>query len=186
MTTKVHPLNLICSNDSQATYDVSFSIVEGKDALSIQFDTISSQDSWNMNEQFSTDPRKNWGLWNTDVVEVFWQNRQSPTDLQATYQEWQIAPNDKYFCLEISKPRISFHTPLVCPIRFTSKLLSPNHWQASFIIPKIQQHIQHLYLGLFAILGSENDRQYYAYKGIPTTRPNFHLPEFFLPLSELK
>ncbi len=145
----------------------------------------SSDSAWHIQDNFSFDTRKNWGLWNFDVVEVFWQNRQVETQLEAPYHEWQISPNNKSFCLDIATPRISYSTPLVCPIKFESQI-QQNKWIANFIIPEaVYKNFKHHYLGVFAILGKEKDRSYYALNLPATTKPSFHLPEFFLPISAL-
>lgn len=141
--------------------------------------------AWHTQDSFDIDSRKNWGLWNFDVIEIFWQNRQEANQVQAPYHEWQIAPNNKSFCLDISLPSISYSTPLICPIKFQSQI-QQSKWIASFIIPEIvYKNFKFPYLGVFAILGQGPDKAYYALNLPVTSKPNFHLPQFFLPISEL-
>lgn len=119
------------------------------------------------------------------MIELFWQNRKSTKDIEAQYHEWQISPNNKNFCLTINKPRVSYFTPLHCPIKFHSQA-TLNTWIATFSLPNSFCQNEDLpYLGAFAILGPLNNRSYYALNLAPTHHPNFHLPEFFLPIAEL-
>lgn len=181
----IQKLHLIHCESSLApnAHEVLVQLIKNKLQTNIIF-TVKSK-LWNTNDSFHEESSKNWGLWNHDVVEVFWQNRTSQNDINAPYYEWQCAPNHKSFCLEIFKPRISYATPLKCPIQIKSQL-SENLWKAEFIIPSsLYSQFPIHNLGICAILGPENERCYYSLNIKPTKHPNFHLPEFFLPISEL-
>lgn len=183
----IRPLYLIHAQDnSAAQYSVHYQFYDHFDQIEILFTIKSFISPWHTNASFSDDARKNWGLWNYDVVEVFWQNRTSIPDLFAPYYEWQSSPNDKHFCLQISRPRVSYHTPLFCPITFDNKLSHQDCWITSFKIPKDVLPPKTLpYIGLFAILGREGKRQFFSHHKQITSQPDFHRPEFFLPISSL-
>jgi hypothetical protein len=173
-------------NQSSDNYSVEFEISTLEDFLEIRFFVTSTSNSWNISESFSHDPRKNWGLWEKDVVEVFWQNRNDSRELNAPYYEWQTSPNHKNFCLEITKVRTSFHTPLQCPVQFEPGHWGPTLWHTAIKIPRsFYSLFDHHYLGLFAILGPPSKRQYYSMHPQKMDKPDFHRPEFFLPLSTL-
>jgi len=171
---------------SPENYSVEFEISEKRHYLEIHFSVISHLNSWNTSELFSHDPRKNWGLWEKDVVEVFWQNRKNSHDHIAPYFEWQSTPNHKNFCLEVTKIRTCYHTPMNCPVQFVPGQTTPTHWHTTIKVPpSFYSQQNHPYLGIFAILGPSRKRQYYSLNAQKMLKPDFHRPEFFLPLSNL-
>jgi len=184
-----HQLCLIHAEDNapaQYTVEVAIELRPSDKNLAIEFMVTSFSYPWNINDRFHTDSRKNWGLWEHDVVEVFWQNRTFPDEINHPYLEWQIAPNNKHFFLEISRPRLVYATPLKYPITCNSRFIGKNQWLAEFFIPTdLYAHFPYHHLGLFAFLGPKNSRQFFALQGQPTLKPNFHRPENFLPLSTL-
>lgn len=134
-------------------------------------------------ETFSTDWSKNWGLWNSDVVEAFIQLRAFPDDLKAPYLEVQVSPLNQPFALIIVEPRKTFHPPRT--LDFTHEvLLEGNSWKSKlrFSIPDDLKG--NLYYGGFFACLEKSPREYYAVNPNPETAPDFHRPEFFIPLGE--
>ena len=48
--------------------------------------------AWQVDEVFTQDWSKNWGLWNKDVIEAFLQLRKDEHDVKAPYLEIQVSP----------------------------------------------------------------------------------------------
>jgi hypothetical protein len=134
--------------------------------------------SWNVNSNFSYDYRKNWELWNWDVLEAFVQLRRNASDFEAPYLELQISPENKAFSLIILKPRVSFYTPLDLKIH-SEVSLSGNLWSMNCEVelPDVLRGHE-LFAGLFACLGAH--RVYYAPTKWPNAPLDFHQPQHFL------
>lgn len=146
--------------------------------------TVQKRDGspWFSNEAFTQDWSKNWGLWNTDVVEAFFQLRSTPDDLKAPYLEIQVSPLNQPFALIITEPRKSFSPPK--RLDFTHEVeIEPRCWKVMFKL-SLPDELSGtlLYGGFFSCLGL-GTREYYALEPNPETSPDFHRPEFFLPLS---
>lgn len=141
-----------------------------------------------ISNEFSQDHySKNWGLWNTDVVEVFLQNRKSADEVTASYFELQVSPLNQPFALLIEKPRVTFHIPENLSLKTESKTFenelcylweSSIHFEAPFAT-------QEIYLNVFACLGHGENREYFAFNPNLDPKPDFHRPEFFLPIQQL-
>lgn len=131
-----------------------------------------------VNAAFGADYRKNWELWNWDVVEAFLQLRSSAEDLVAPYLELQVSPLNHALALVIREPRVSFYTPLALELQ-THVAADPLGYtmRATVRLPAELQGSQ-LWGGLFACLG-ESPREYWALNPNPEARPDFHRPELF-------
>lgn len=137
--------------------------------------------TWHVNPAFGADPRKNWELWNWDVVETFLQLRSHATDTQAPYLELQISPRGQTLGLVILRPREALYTPMNLPLSVS----------VSEGADGLETHLEvelpedlvgdELWGGLFSCLG-EGPRQYYALNPNPEERPDFHRPELFCRL----
>jgi hypothetical protein len=145
--------------------------------------TVQKRDgsSWLSNESLTNDWSKNWGLWKTDVVEAFLQLRRSPEDLKAPYLELQVSPLNQPFALVITEPRKTFAPPK--KLDFTHEVrLEGRSWRVDFKVTLPEELVgSEIYGGFFACL-DQDPREYYALEPNPEINPDFHRPEFFLPL----
>lgn len=132
-------------------------------------------------EKFGDDPRKNWQLWEWDVVEAFFQLRRHPDDFLAPYLEVQLSPRGKGLVLVILEPRKRFYTPLVIDFRPQVQ----NHtggWSMEVKLTLPAEFSEgELWGGLFACLGV-GERGFYSLQPNPEERPDFHRPELFVAL----
>lgn len=139
--------------------------------------------SWQIDENLSSDWKKNWGLWNKDVVEAFLQLRQHQGDTSAPYLEIQVSPANQPFALVILEPRKSFHPPE--QLDFSSHVeVEGRSWKAQMKVT-LPEEIKgdKLYGGFFACLG-EGSREFFALEPNPESNPDFHRPELFTPLEQ--
>lgn len=142
-----------------------------------------NSDPWYAEDTFTSDWNKNWGLWNTDVVEAFLQLRKNPEDVRAPYLEIQVSPLNQPFALVIVEPRLQFHPPvnLVFETRSTTEGRSWSAHMKVTLPSDLQGDL--LYGGFFSCL-SFDPREYYALEPNPEAAPDFHRPELFLPLDQ--
>lgn len=136
---------------------------------------------WETDKVFTSDWGKNWGLWNKDVVEVFLQLRSDEADVKAPYLELQVSPLNQPFALIIFEPRKIFSAPKILDFNHDSKV-DGRVWVARIKV-KLPSELKgkHLYGGFFACL-DHAPREFYALEPNPEPAPDFHRPEFFLPL----
>ncbi len=133
---------------------------------------------WITDSRFGSDPRKNWELWNFDVVETFLQLRRHAQDIHAPYLELQVSPLGQALQLIILKPRVSFYTPLSLEFQAHTRLLG-NQWMTEVQVELPQDFPQgELWGGMFACLGS-TERGFYSLSPNPEAKPDFHRPELF-------
>lgn len=134
--------------------------------------------TWHVNSAFGDDPRKNWELWNWDVVEAFLQLRSHPGDIKAPYLELQISPRGQLLCLVILRPREAFYTPL--KLLITSSIQALEDGLETLVEVELPEELvgDELWGGLFSCLGV-SPREYYASNPNPEERPDFHRPELF-------
>lgn len=139
------------------------------------------QNEWVTHPRFGPDPRKNWELWNFDVVENFLQPRNNAQNLLAPYLELQVSPLNQAFALMILKPRVSFYTPLQVPLESRVEL-THERWLTQVTI-KLPSGLEQgdVYGGFFACLGA-NDRGFFSLQPNLEERPDFHRPELFKKL----
>ncbi len=147
--------------------------------------TVQKRDSskWQANPNMTDDWSKNWGLWNTDVVEAFLQLRENENDLKAPYLEIQVSPLNQPFALVITEPRKTFFLPRKLALT-TESAVEGRIWKARLSV-ELPEEIkgEHLYGGFFSCLGlGEGQREFYALNSNPETNPDFHRPELFVSL----
>jgi hypothetical protein len=131
-----------------------------------------------VNTSFGCDPRKNWELWNWDVVEAFFQLRPTAADLTAPYLEVQLSPLNQGLVIVIIEPRRKFYTPLQLLWRSTSEQ-SRGVWQTEVELTLPADFPEgDLWGGVFACLG-DGKRDFYSLHPNPEERPDFHRPELF-------
>ena len=136
------------------------------------------------NPEFGQDYSKNWGLWETDVVEAFIQLRNSIDEVSAPYIEIQLSPLNQPFALLIKKPRESFDYPQ--GLEFSHESSGEERTWSSTLIVKIPEELQgrHLFVGLHACLGI-GEREFFALNPNPEENPDFHRPELFEEVAEV-
>lgn len=131
-----------------------------------------------VNPSYGADPRKNWELWNWDVVEAFLQLRSAPEDFTAPYLELQVSPLNQALALVIRKPRVSVYTPLALVFKSHVETDADGYsMRAQVRLPSELQGVE-LWGGLFACLG-QSPREYWALGPNPEANPDFHRPELF-------
>lgn len=136
---------------------------------------------WITDARFGSDPRKNWELWNFDVVETFLQLRQEASDVQAPYLELQVSPIGQALQLIILKPRVSFYTPLALEMNVQSRL-EGDRWATEVELELPAEFSDGvLWGGMFACLGA-SERGFYSLNPNPEAKPDFHRPELFTKL----
>lgn len=133
------------------------------------------------NPKFTNDYRKNWGLWEFDVVECFIQSRSNSECYNDEYLEFQLSPLGQEFGLKIKKPREVYYTPL--DLKVTSQVNSVDSgWEASIEIPF--ENFNHtegnqIFGNFHACLGNENDRGYFSLWHNDEKVIDFHRPHDF-------
>lgn len=168
-----------------ATHLVKAEILHSGRTLTFNF-TVSKRDGseYCANPEFGEDYSKNWGLWETDVVEAFIQLRKTPEEVTAPYLEIQLSPLNQPFALLIEKPRETFDYPK--NLSFTHESAGEERtWRAQMkvTLPNELQG-QHLYLGLNACLGI-GEREFFALNPNPEEIPDFHRPDLFEKIGEI-
>lgn len=138
---------------------------------------VETNSGWNTKHRFGTDPRKNWGLWDYDVVECFFGNK------EGQYLEVQLSPLSQGFNLVITEPRKIFYTPLDYHPSFYSEW-DDKVWKAKMSLPIDYLDIEgDLYGNFFACLGKPEAREYFALNTDDVKKtPDFHRPELFIKL----
>lgn len=135
---------------------------------------------WQTSKKFENDYKKNWGLWDFDVVEIFIQNRKLDDEMYAPYLEFQVSPLNQPFALDIIKPREKYFSPEV--IDFETKVdVAINKWKTNIKI-KLPFDVISLYGNFHACLGTKEKRQYFSLNPNKEERPDFHLPKNFIKL----
>ena len=141
--------------------------------------------------EFTTQPnlpmdQPAWGLWETDVVEVFIKSESCDV-----YYEFQVSPLGQFFEMKILKPRKEFDTTYRSGMKFgVAAGKSDGCWTAWLEIPMMQPDWntapQNWTGGAFACLGPKGQRSYFAAFLPDQAIPDFHLPEYFKPIANLK
>jgi hypothetical protein len=159
---------------------VSVALALQGDELTVRFDVTAA--SSHSNPALARDAAQ-WGLWDWDVVELFIQPRAN----DPTYYEFQVSPLDQFFELEIFEPRKRFNKEYSSG--FGHKASSrPGGWTAEMRISlaKLGWNGEATTLrgNAFAIIGggAPSPRSYWSLFLSQQQKPDFHLPEKFLPL----
>lgn len=131
-----------------------------------------------------------WGLWESDVVEVFVADLGS-NSARLPYYEFQISPLGQYFELEIRTPRVAVNRDYRSGGRWMATRLgdSGDGWDALFRIPWTAIGVKHSQVptevlgNVFAILGQGKDKRHLSLFTPAQDQPDFHLPEHFQRIS---
>lgn len=147
----------------------------------VEWSMIVDGQNWVTDPRFGSDPRKNWELWNFDVVESFLQPRRDVTSTHAPYLELQVSPLNQPLALMILKPRVAVYVPLHLKLEHKVEL-TPTRWLTTLKV-ELPEELDRgeLHGGLFACLGS-GPRSFLALNPNPDERPDFHRPELFVKL----
>ncbi|MBL7716974.1 MAG: hypothetical protein JNL01_16035 [Bdellovibrionales bacterium] len=151
----------------------------------IRFDFEVSAMPWTTNSNLPKGESA-WGLWETDVVEVFVRPKGS-----SPYFEFQVSPLGQYLELKIIRPRKEVDRDYRSGIRYGVQTTGPDQaWQAWMEIPASSLgwsgKASDLEGGAFACLGPKGGRSYWAAFLPEQNTPDFHLPQYFSPIGELK
>lgn len=145
--------------------------------------TVSAQ-SWIQSTR-DKDPKKNWELWNQDVVEIFLQKRAYPKNFSAPYTELEVSTLGDGFVLQIEKPRLITWTPLDFNWHYEAKKISDHQYSISIEVPSFEEKYL-WYVGIFGSFGPKDSKEYYSFNPNRGTNANFHLPQYFLPLDKIR
>lgn len=154
-------------------YKVSTDYSIDNDLIKINFE-IHNCEKFYVCRSFSHDARKNWGLWEFDVVEFFVR-----AVGEEEYLEIQVSPLNQQFMLKIISPREIFYTPLDYSFKSTVNN-KDNITQVSLELPNLW-NTRDLEGNFFAILGSDQ-RNYFAMNLDESCAPNFHRTDLFKKL----
>lgn len=167
--------------------EVYFDLIKEKTHLLFNFQVDYGQSRPFYSNGFNLkDPQKNWGLWDYDVVELFFYAAD-----RKSYYEFQLSPLNQGFQLEIFKPRISFCTPLDWSWQSDCQIIGNKSWKGFIKIPLEifskgpQLEFSEIFGNVHAILGEKNLRKYYSlnpYKPSQGDGPDFHRPGHFIKL----
>lgn len=176
---KVHP-----ENESFLPKDFGIQFSSKVTHTGIRFDFQVSQHRWTTDAGM---PRGEpaWGLWETDVVEVF--IRPKGTD---AYFEFQVSPLGQYLELKIIRPRQEVDRAYRSGLSYG--IDAPNRdqpWRAWIEVPAKSVgwsgRAEDLEGGAFACLGPKGERSYWAAFLPEQKTPDFHLPQYFSPIAEV-
>ena len=127
-------------------------------------------------QAFGWDPRKNWGLWEKEVVEVFFQ-----PDGRGTYYEWQLSPQGQAFCLDVHQPRQITSCPVMPRYHHYSQLQQRQDtitWYARFSLLS-DESLNQGKIGFYASLSWGKFHFYFSHHQPPEFPPDFHRPDLF-------
>lgn len=170
----VHPK--MSSRTSQTVVTVDFALESH--TLVASFDVRHQPEPY-VNEALGKDSSQ-WGLWEHDVVELFLRVGGEPT-----YYEFQVSPLGQFFELEIFEPRKRVNDKFKSGFTYNVERHAPTDWSARLRLPLKNlgwdERLESLRGNAFAILGNE-PRTYWS-TGLPEQdTPDFHLPQYFIPL----
>lgn len=149
---------------------------------SICFDFVIMNYTPNQNIEFSKNYKENWGLWDTDVAEVFIKK-----DDSSEYLELQSSPLNQPFALMIEVPREKYYSPDKLDFKI-SNIIKEYEWNSCIEISldSIPGNSKTIVGNCFVCLGNKDNREYFALNINLDKAPDFHKPELFVELEELK
>lgn len=167
------------SPTSQHTVFVDYQLLH--DALQVHF--VVEFNKLYVSNSFGMDTFKNWGLWETDVVELFI----SKSPQRTPYLELQLSPLSQKFALVVETPRKYFSYPEELNITVKSRV-GPGRWDGELLVPyeQIPGDSRELYGNFHACLGHSANRCYYGFQINSDQHPDFHRPDLFKKLGELR
>ena len=190
MQTYGNMANLISLTDRAPQFDVQCSGDFSEQGLKLHFRVAKPcKIPWSyptQDEKFH--PFAQWKLWESDVVEIFLQWRLHPDDFSASYLEINFSPTGAALSLVIFKPRVSFATPITHFFKATHNFSLKDDseiWEleVSGKWPLLICPQGHLWGAYHACLGPQPFRDYLGANIVPGPGPDFHRPQFFLPMA---
>lgn len=172
------PLHLHKNCSSQ--HQVAVDWIIHQDQISFEFKV--SNYNPHQNSKFGNSYQDNWGLWEHDVVEVFIKKENTNS-----YLEIQTSPLGQPFALIIEKPRVEFHAPESLSLNLENAVDNKT-WisKLTLSLDNIPGSGEKLIGNCFACLGSKDNREYFALRMNQDEHADFHRPELFVELGELK
>lgn len=175
----MHNLALHISNTlSKSVVKVDFKLKD--QLLVIDFEVFASD--LVTSDEFCTKSFENWGLWETDVVEVFL----TKSVEKLPYLELQLSPLQQKFALIVESPREKYQYPEVINTKFQSEV-DKKSWKATFKVPvsEIPGEGNEIFGNFHACLGNKKNRSYYGLNINPEVKVDFHRPDLFIKLGEV-
>lgn len=170
------------NKNSTGNYQVEFDLKLEDTDLVVMF-KVKTDSAFKVDEKFSKDSFDNWGLWETDVVELFIQPRISEDSSANPYFEFQVSPLGQPFALSITKPREEYELIKSSAVKIFTQV-DGHVWTSRFVIPSEFLNSENVYLGLFACLG-DGKREFFGTNIDPEGRLDFHKPNRFIALEDL-
>tara|TARA_Y100000385_G_C13072965_1_gene629956 strand:+ start:1636 stop:2163 length:528 start_codon:yes stop_codon:yes gene_type:complete len=148
----------------------------------VHFDFEVSNYKPHQNQDFGKDYKENWGLWESDVVEIFLKREDSQD-----YLEVQTSPLNQPFGLVIEEPRVKWHVPEVLDLAVSNITLGSS-WKSTLSIGLnfIPGNSKKIIGNCFACLGNKESREYFALNINTEETPDFHRPELFVDMGVIK
>jgi len=137
---------------------------------------------WNISKSFDDNGIENWGLWEHDVVEMFLQPRNDPSEITAPYLELQLSPRGQKFAVIVHDPRKKYETPFDLNFMGHSKR-SSKEWSAEFKVTHELLLKPFLYGTFNACLGDVSCREFFASSWANRKILDFHVPNAFIQLN---
>jgi alpha-galactosidase len=136
-------------------------------------------------EQFDL-KQERYGLWERDVCEAF---IRSPLEADIrSYKEFEVAPTGQWFDVAIRQPRVEVEWDWQSGMQTAGTIEAEQHvWRAIMAIPfsafGVTPHSGDTWHGnLFRISRWRDERQFLALSPTLTAKPDYHVPEHFVPL----
>ena len=176
--------NLLCVHESatlntSARMSIRAHAVLHETDLKIEFEVISPHPLQLDPDGSHSEPV--WQLWENDVVEAF------VSVGEKTYFEFQVSPLGQYFELKVVRPREDVDRSFRSGLKWKAEIdPAGTNWKAEMVIPLKNlgwdEKPESVRGGLFAILGANEHKTYWA-AFLPKQKiPDFHLPDYFRPL----
>lgn len=120
------------------------------------------------------------GLWDYEVVELFIAGAPDPETGGIPYTEIELSPHGHHLVLRLAGVRNPTHQGL--PLEFTTSIHG-DRWRGTALLPKSYLPKPPWTANAYAIHGIGKERRYLAMIPVPDTKPNFHRPDVFRPLT---
>lgn len=138
-----------------------------------------------MDEQFDV-RQERYALWERDVCEAFIRSPLEPRP--DSYKEFEVAPTGQWCDLLIHRPRVEFDWEWQSGLQTAAEIDVTNHdFRVVLAIPFsafgiTPQTGDRWHANLYRISRLQGARQFLAFAPTRTEKPDFHVPEKFVPL----
>lgn len=124
-----------------------------------------------------------WGLWDSDVCELFISSAQSEDAIVgARYFEFQVSPFAQYFELEILEPRVKWNEEFRSGVEYSAAVRTTQAWSCSLKLDLQKLGLdptKPVYGNLCSCLLREPHRAYMALNHAENQKPDYHRYENF-------